>query len=377
MDTKVIHIVLGKANPARMNGVNKVVHELATHQVLAGWDVEVWGITRDLHSETPSREYSLRLFQAYRNLYKVDSNLVEALVSEHSKNNIIVHLHGGFIPTFFTLAKSLVKNTIPYVFTPHGSYNEIALRRSFYLKKIYLKIFEKNLAQNAQYVHCLGKSEVIGTKKLFKNANTCLIPYGFNLIEEVYKREPQPDKFIIGFCGRMDAYTKGLDALTEGFLKFSNENPNAELWLIGDGQDLQSLKKEIAPFGNGKVIFHGSKYGEEKFNLLSQLDVFAHPSRNEGLPTAVLEAASLGIPTLITEATNLGDAVRNYNCGFVMEQTKGIELYEGLNILKQELSTKKDEVKANARKMVTETFNWFTLLNGYAKMYTADNAEAA
>ena len=33
---EIIHIVLGKANPERMNGVNKVVFQLATKQAESG-----------------------------------------------------------------------------------------------------------------------------------------------------------------------------------------------------------------------------------------------------------------------------------------------------------------------------------------------------
>jgi hypothetical protein len=33
---EIIHIILGKANPDRLNGVNKVVYNLATEQTMAG-----------------------------------------------------------------------------------------------------------------------------------------------------------------------------------------------------------------------------------------------------------------------------------------------------------------------------------------------------
>ena len=42
---EIIHLVLGKANPLRMNGVNKVVHELAEQQCASGLKASVWGIT--------------------------------------------------------------------------------------------------------------------------------------------------------------------------------------------------------------------------------------------------------------------------------------------------------------------------------------------
>ena len=45
---KIIHAVLGKANPDRMNGVNKVAHQLAKTQQGMGHEVTVWGIASSL-----------------------------------------------------------------------------------------------------------------------------------------------------------------------------------------------------------------------------------------------------------------------------------------------------------------------------------------
>ncbi|MFT6199305.1 MAG: hypothetical protein ACJAQ2_001077, partial [Vicingaceae bacterium] len=47
MELQVIHVLLGKANPNRMNGVNKMVNSLAEHQSIIGKDVTVWGITKN------------------------------------------------------------------------------------------------------------------------------------------------------------------------------------------------------------------------------------------------------------------------------------------------------------------------------------------
>ena len=42
---KIIHLVLGKANPNRMNGVNKVAHYHAEYLHKLGHEVEIWGLT--------------------------------------------------------------------------------------------------------------------------------------------------------------------------------------------------------------------------------------------------------------------------------------------------------------------------------------------
>jgi len=59
---EIIHIVLGKANPDRMNGVNKVVYQLATKQVEFGENVSVWGIAKDKDTNYGERNFETRLF---------------------------------------------------------------------------------------------------------------------------------------------------------------------------------------------------------------------------------------------------------------------------------------------------------------------------
>ena len=109
---EIIHLILGKANPDRMNGVNKVVYQLATNQANTGRKVQVWGITKELTDNYGERAFKTLLFQAYKNPFKMDALLKNALLDV--KDNIIVHLHGGWIPVYATISKFLYKNKIPF-----------------------------------------------------------------------------------------------------------------------------------------------------------------------------------------------------------------------------------------------------------------------
>src|ERR1700678_2975143 len=102
---EIIHLILGKANPERMNGVNKVVHEMATNQVLLGYPVQVWGITAHPEHNYPARTFTTRLFQAYRNPFKIDPALKQAFLDY--KGRIVVHFHGAFIPVFYSVSRFL------------------------------------------------------------------------------------------------------------------------------------------------------------------------------------------------------------------------------------------------------------------------------
>jgi hypothetical protein len=81
------------------------------------------------------------LFKASRFPFLIDSELKFAI---KNKSTAIFHLHGGWIPVFSSLAKYFKKNNIKFVLTPHGAYNEVAMKRSSFTKKIYFHLFEKS-----------------------------------------------------------------------------------------------------------------------------------------------------------------------------------------------------------------------------------------
>lgn len=366
---EIIHLVLGKANPQRMNGVNKVVYELATKQSLAGAKVQVWGIAKDVSHNYPSRNFETIIFKKSFNPFKADALLLQTILSK--KGKAIFHIHGGFIPVFFTISQWFKKNNIPFITMTHGAYNTIAMQKNNLFKKIYFKFFESKLLKAATYIHCIGKSEITGLKQIFPNNKTVLIPYGFDMLN-VKKVSPSTENFIIVFCGRLDVYTKGLNELLEGFKLFLHHTPNALLWIIGDGKEKEQLinkAKELAI--HSSVIFHGSKFGDDKIALLQQCHVFASPSRNEGLPAAVLEAAALGIACLVTEATNTGDAINEYDAGYVIEVTDATLINQGLIILYDRMKnqTIRSILSNNASTMIEQHFSWSKTLNSLNNIY--------
>lgn len=367
---EIIHLILGKANPERMNGVNKVVFELASKQTAQGLNVQVWGITQNPEHDYPPRNFSTRLFMAGRNPFSINAKLRQAIAEKQGK--AVFHIHGGFVPRFYTAALWMKKHTIRFVFTPHGSYNIIARRKSSLRKKLYTYLFERKLLEAASVVHCIGQSEVNGLHEVMPGKTAMLLPYGFEAAADCAPRHEPDADFIVGFCGRIDVYTKGLDALIEGFAAFAKHAPGTQLWVIGDGAELPRLREMVVSHGiQSNVKLWGSRYGTDKTALLKHISVFAHPSRNEGLPASVLEAASLGVPCLITEATNLAEAVQNYHAGEVIQRTSAAEVERALHKLYSEIQNgKMPALRYGARQMIRQAFSWERIIPEFQQLYT-------
>ncbi len=364
---EIIHLILGKANPQRMNGVNKVVYQLATEQTNAGKTVAVYGIAADTNINYPERNFTTKLFQAQKFSFQLDENLKKDIIKK--KGKAIFHLHGGYISTLFSAAKFLHKNKIPFVFTPHGAYNLIAMQRSAFTKKIYIALFEKKLLQWAKFIHCIGKSEVDGLKTIYKTDKWKLIPYGFEI--PAFKPISKDNtKHLIGFCGRLDVHTKGLDVLVDAFILLQKKYADAELWLIGDSDERKNFEEKIIAKNISGIKFWGSKFGEEKNELLQQLNVFAHPSRNEGLPSAVLEACAMGIPAVVTDATNVGDVIVKHQCGESILELNAENLSTAIqNIFEKIKSDGAENIAHKAIEMVKEEFDWKKLVNKFDELY--------
>jgi len=372
MEKHIIHVVLGKANPNRMNGVNKVVNSLAEHQSLLGYQVSVWGITKTLVHNYPDRSYQTQLFKD-AGKFRVSRELKNAI--KNLKGDVTFHFHGGFIPQFFMVSRLLKKHNLPYIFTPHGAYNKVALEKSRLKKKVFIKFFESFLAKNAKAIHVIGESEIDGTKSLFGEVPCKLIPNGQEKLEcgiddsKIGNMNP-----VFGFVGRLDKRTKGLDLLLKGFAEYlGNAGAQAELWLIGDGPDRNDLEQLARDLNiEEQMTFFGAKYGTEKNELMAKINFLCLTSRNEGLPGVVLEAAAAGTPSIVSKETNMGTYITQANAGFVLETNTPNHIAKAMSEAESTMNNGGYELQSNAaQQMIAQVFNWSSIATQHIELYHA------
>ena len=103
------------------------------------------------------------------------------------------------------------------------------------------------------------------------------------------------DARVIGTAARFDE-VKRLDLLLRALAAL----PSATLVLIGDGPEAGALRALAARLGvAARVRFAGAVVDAAR--LFRAFDVFAAPSRKEGLPLAVVEAMALGLPVVASD----------------------------------------------------------------------------
>jgi glycosyltransferase involved in cell wall biosynthesis len=144
---------------------------------------------------------------------------------------------------------------------------------------------------------------------------------------------------------------------------------------VGDSNEKAKLNQMVVEHDlSNNVTLFGGKFGAEKDQLLQQMDVFVHPSRNEGLPTSVIEAASFGKPCIVTDATNIADLIAAYQCGETISHQDSHALSTAMSIVAAKWYTQTEFVamRLQAVAMVKENFNWKKVIQAFnAQLYKA------
>ena len=367
----IIHIVLGRANPNRLNGVNRVVHNLADEQHALGWDVSVWGITTSYNKEEElARNYHTCWFPD-TGYWRMSLELKAALKT--SSPQTVFHFHGGFIPHFILIARYLRNLKRKYVLTPHGTFTQGAMAQNRWVKRMYFQLLEKSLLRRAGAIQCLGHAERSDLEALHAGSPIQLIPNGQNFAELRYDAVKAPSAdFIIGYCGRIEERQKGLDILLKSFRFYKEQlGGRGSLHLIGDGPYLQEMKGQVHKLELEKYVrFWGKKFGQEKILLLAEMKLFVHTSRNEGLPTAVIEALALGIPCLVSKASSMDTYVRKAEAGWTYDEIDIPKIARFLKDAEEEFDAGKLEARSvRAAEMARREFSWTTIAHQSRKLY--------
>lgn len=89
---------------------------------------------------------------------------------------------------------------------------------------------------------------------------------------------------------------KGVDMLINALLFL----PDYKLYIVGDGKSMMSLKELVKKKNlQNRVFFAGYKI--DAYRYLKFYDIYAIPSRNEGFPLALLEAAASTVPVVCSD----------------------------------------------------------------------------
>lgn len=171
---------------------------------------------------------------------------------------------------------------------------------------------------------------------------------------------------IIAYVGRL-SQEKSIMRLLTAFRNIRQKGLNAELWIIGDGEDRQEAENFIEYNKLKNVKLFG--YCNNPYPYIKNSDILVCQSNSEGYSTCVAEALILGTPVVATDCGGMHDLLGNSEYGLITECNDqsfevGLEMFIRNEQLRNEYSVAAiiGGKRINTEKTVFDTERYFNLL---------------
>ncbi len=159
--------------------------------------------------------------------------------------------------------------------------------------------------------------EMVKTKYSFESA--LYIPNGLDIDQIRESATPlggvQSDQFV--FCGRITPQ-KRVHFLVDAFNECIKRGCWKNLYLVGDGEELDAIKSLIRSYGiQDRIITLGALPHAQTLGVISQSRCLVLSSVFEGFPQVVLEAMALGKAVVASDVGGLRDMVIHGESGYL------------------------------------------------------------
>ena len=177
--------------------------------------------------------------------------------------------------------------------------------------------------------------------------------------------------FVFIYVGRLVA-DKGINELMQAFHRFSLENKNVKLLLVGTYEkDLDPLLEQTEEIIRDckQVIAVGWQNDVRPYFAISDCLVF--PSYREGFPNVVMQAGAMGLYSIVTDINGCNEIILDGVNG-VMVPPKDIEaLYQAMMrclLNKDQLLSSKEKYRTMIQDRFEQEFVWNKILKEYKSL---------
>ncbi|MBI3945928.1 MAG: glycosyltransferase family 4 protein [Armatimonadetes bacterium] len=200
------------------------------------------------------------------------------------------------------------------VYSPHAF--AFQMRSGYAPRTLYLRL--ERLA--GRWTDCLvavshAEADLAAAAGLLPKARIAVIENGVDPAETVSRAEGAavrqalgiaPQAPVVLFAARL-VEQKAPEVLVRAALRVLERHPDAVFLLAGEGPLRPLLEQEIAR-ANGEPNVRLLGYRPDAARLYAAADLFALPSRWEGLPYALLEAMAAGLPVVASDIPAIAEA---------------------------------------------------------------------
>lgn len=287
----------------------------------------------------------------------------------------VVHVNCCWMPQCSWAQLWAQKAGYKVVLSPHGMLEPWIMARHYWTRKFpALLLYQKKAITKANCLHATAESEKENLLKLGYNNRIKIIANGIDVENIEIKKEWTRKKQIL-FLSRIHV-KKGINFLLEAVAELKNELADYTIHIAGEGDEqyINQLKEQAKQLGiESMVDFCGGAYGEKKWKLFREADVFVLPTHSENFGIAIAEALASGTPVITTNGTPW-EGLNTLHCGWYTE----VGTEATTQALRQFLQTSEEELEAmgkRGRKLIEEKYSTTIVAIQMIHLYTQLNGK--
>lgn len=178
----------------------------------------------------------------------------------------------------------------------------------------------------------------------------------YNGAFDSYKSVKKYKKFTFVSTGRL-VTDKGIGELLDAFIKFHDDIPDSQLYLLGDGPEREQFEKQATKH----PTIHFLGYKENPLEYVAKSHVFLLPTYHEGFSLALVEACMLAMPIIATNVGGNPEIIRDYETGLLVNIKDSHDLFIAMNKLYVD-NKLRNKLSHNARQEYESRFNFETII---------------
>jgi glycosyltransferase involved in cell wall biosynthesis len=283
----------------------------------------------------------------------------------------ILHLHTFRNLHNDLLARTAVKQGIPFVLTGHGTIPRF--ERFLLIKRVYDVLIGSWQLKNAAGYIAVSQAEQDAMRRFgLSEAKIRVIPNGIadvpaGISAGKFREEwrIETDEKMILFVGKITR-RKGLQHLIRAYDSLRKE---ARLVIAGNDMDYGGhLRRLIASLGlKDRVTWCGLLNDQQKYEALVDADLTVYPSTKEVFGLVPLESIMAGTPVIVCDDDGCAEVIRNVGGGHLVPWNNPSALAQAI---RERLSLGKNhEDLRQAQEKIRARFNWNKIAQEVVNFY--------
>ena len=319
-----------------------------------GKKVELHVVTHQSANELPLGNCQLHYIDHWSHFLRMKkqwNRLVNEIVPD------IVHVNCCWQPGSALVQRWSYRRGIKTVYSPHGMLEPRIVERHYWTRKLpALLLYQKAAIKRSVVILATAKSECQNLVKLGYNRDVVVVPNGIDVSQIRLKNSWKKMNTIL-FLSRIHV-TKGLDLLIDSVAELRNDMKDYKVLIVGEGDSeyvtkLKELSKKQKV--DDIILFVGGLYGEAKWDLFHQADIFILPTHSENFGIVIAEALASGTPVITTEGAPWEELLTAH-CGWWVPCTQK----DIANAIRSAINSTDEELQIlgkNGRRLVEERYS--------------------